>query len=78
MRVSDLRRAFQATFRVTGISDYWNSSTMGVLIIRLRSPGSTGNKPGSSSNQPVSTLNHCTAVWQKQHLWESIRCTWKS
>jgi len=35
-RVSDCRRAFRPAFGVTGISDDWYKSTMGVTVIRLR------------------------------------------
>jgi len=39
-RVSDPRRAFQPAFGVTGISDDWFRSTMGVILISLRTPRS--------------------------------------
>ena len=41
-RVSDRRRAFLPAFRVTGISDDWYSSTMGVIVIGLGTPRSAG------------------------------------
>ena len=62
---------FQPAFRVTGISNDWYRSTMGVIVIWLRTPGSASDKPGSTSN-------HCKAVWEKRHLWEHCRCPWIS
>jgi len=41
-RVSDPRRAFQPTFRVTAISDHWNRSPMGVSVIGSGTPQSAG------------------------------------
>jgi len=41
-RVSDPRRAFQPAFRVTGISDDCYRSMMGVIVIGLGIPWSTG------------------------------------
>jgi len=56
-RVSDTRRAFWPNISVTGISDDWYRSTMGVIVISLgtrriaeHKPGCAGNKPGSSDN----------------------------
>jgi len=40
--VSDHGRAFWPAFRVTAISDDWFRSTMGVIVISLRTPRSTG------------------------------------
>jgi len=91
-RVSDHRRAFRPAFRVTGIADNWHRSTMGVVAISLKSPGSAGEKScnanykpgstsdnsGSASDMPGSTSNHCKPVWEKWHLWERCRCAWKS
>ena len=39
-RVSDPRRAFRPAFRVSGISDDWYRSTMGVIVISLGTPRS--------------------------------------
>ena len=41
-RVGDPRRAFQPALRVTGISDDWHRSTMGVIVIGLGTPRSAG------------------------------------
>jgi len=45
-RVSDPRRAFRPAFGVTGISDHWYMSTMGVIGISLRTPRSAGENFG--------------------------------
>jgi len=45
-RVSDPRRAFLPAFRVTAISDDWYRSTMGVIVISLRTPRSAGENVG--------------------------------
>jgi hypothetical protein len=45
-RVSDHRRAFMPAFRVTGISDDWYRSTMGVILIALGTPQSVGDSFG--------------------------------
>ena len=45
-RVSDVKRAFLLTFRVTGISDDWYRSTMGVIVIDLGTPWSAGENYG--------------------------------
>ena len=45
-RVSDPSRAFWLAFRVTGISDNWYRSTVGVVIISLRTPRSAGDNVG--------------------------------
>ena len=45
-RVSDPRRAFQPAFRVTGMSDNCYRSTMGVIVIGLGIPWSTGENFG--------------------------------
>jgi len=47
-RVSDPRRAFRPAFGVTGISDDWYRSTMGVIVISLRSPRSAEENFGST------------------------------
>ena len=44
--VSDPRRAFQPAFGVTGISDDLYRSTMGVIVISLRTPRSAGENFG--------------------------------
>jgi len=47
---SDLRRAFRPAFGVTGISDDWYSSTMGVIVIvweHVGAPERTLGAPGS-------------------------------
>jgi len=41
-RVSDPRRAFWLAFRVTGISDDWCGSIMGVIVMSLGTPRSAG------------------------------------
>jgi hypothetical protein len=45
-RVSDSRRAFQLAFGVTGISDDWYRTTMGVIVISLETPLSAGENIG--------------------------------
>jgi len=143
-KVSDRWRAFQSAFGVTGISDDWYRSSMGEIVISMRTPPSAGENfgftwehlgtpatslgapttsrgvpttslaapttslgapttslgapttnlgalmtslgsltsslglPGSASDKPGSTSNHCTAVWEKRHLWKRCRCAWKS
>ena len=39
-KVSDPRRAFQPDFKVTGVSDNWYISTLGVIVIGLGTPRS--------------------------------------
>ena len=39
--VSDTRRAFRLAFGVTGISDDWYRSSMGVIVISVGTPLST-------------------------------------
>jgi len=71
-RVSDPRSAFLPAFRVTGISDDWYRSTMGVIVISLGAPertlgapGSTGDKPGSAEDNPGSTWERQRQVWER-------------
>jgi len=45
-RVSDPWRAFQLALGVTGISDDWNRSSMGVILISLGTHRSAGEKVG--------------------------------
>jgi len=45
-RVSDPRRAFLPAFRVTGISDDWYRSPMGVIVRGLGTPQSSGENFG--------------------------------
>jgi len=45
-RVLDPRRAFQPAFRLTGISDDWYRSTMGVIAISLGARRSAGENVG--------------------------------
>jgi len=47
-RVSDPRRAFLPAFRVTGISDEWYRSAMGVIMIGFGTPRSVGENFGST------------------------------
>ena len=46
-RVSDPRRAFWPALGVTGISDDWYRSTMGVIAMSLRTPRSAGKNLGA-------------------------------
>jgi len=46
MRVSDPKRAFRPAFKVTKVADDWDRSTMGVIVIRLGIPWSTGKNFG--------------------------------
>jgi hypothetical protein len=50
-RVSDPRRAFRLAFRVTGISDDWYRSSMGVIVISLGTRWSGKEKTGSASHE---------------------------
>ena len=57
-RVSNPRRAFRPAFGATGISDDWYRSTMGVIVISLRTPqcaretfGSTWQHLGSPTTR---------------------------
>ena len=45
-RVSDRRRAFRPAFGVTGISDDWYRSGLGVIVLSLRTPRSAGENIG--------------------------------
>jgi len=45
-RVSDLGRALQPAFGVTGISDDWDKSSMGEIVISLGTHWSTGENFG--------------------------------
>ena len=54
-RVSDPGMAVQPAFRVTVISDDWYRSTMGVIVIGLRTSRGAGDKPGSGEDKPGST-----------------------
>jgi len=51
-RVSDPRKAFLRAFRVTGISDDWYRSTMGVIVIGLGTPQSAGENFGCAWEHP--------------------------
>ena len=53
-RVSDRRRAFRLAFGVTGISNDSYKTTMGVIVISLRTPESAGDKSGSADDMPQS------------------------
>ena len=60
-KVSDPRSAFWQAFRVTGISDDWYKSIIGVIVISLGTrrsaidkPENTANKPGSADDKPRS------------------------
>jgi len=65
-RVSDPGRAFRPAFRVTGISDDWYKSTMGVIVISLGTPRSSGENfrctwehlgaPATSQGAPMTSL----------------------
>jgi hypothetical protein len=65
-RVSDPRRAFRPAFRVTGISDDCYISTMGVIVISLRTPRSARENfgctwehlgaPATSLGAPMTSL----------------------
>ena len=57
-RVSDPRRAFQPAFRVSGISENWYSSTIGVIIIGLQIPRSAGDNFGC-------TWEHRQQAWER-------------
>jgi len=63
-RVSDPRRALLPAFRVTGISDDWYRSTMGVTVIGLGTPRSAGENIG--------------CIWAHQrHAWERRGQSWE-
>ena len=79
-RVSDPRMAFLPSFRVTGISDDWYSSTMRVIVIGLGTARSTGDATGelNPNNQynvylnkfnRISICSFSPCVFQKLNLW---------
>jgi hypothetical protein len=58
-RVSDPRRAFWPAFRVTGISDHWYRSTIGVIVRGLGTSQSAGENFGCTWEHlgaPVTSL----------------------
>ena len=56
-RESDPRTVFRLAYRVTGISDDCYRSTMGVIVISLRTTGSADDKSGSANDNPGSADN---------------------
>jgi len=72
-RVSDLRRVFRPAFGVTGISDDWYRSTIGVIVIGFGISRSTGENvgctwyhlgiPGSTGEKPGSTDGKSGSTW---------------
>ena len=76
--VSDRRRAMWPAVVVTGISDDWYRSPMGVIVISWGTPrsagenfgsdddmpGSADDKPGSAGERSASTSKHSRAVWE--------------
>jgi len=71
-RVSDPRRAFQPAFRVTGISDDWYRSSIGVIVISLRTPRSAREHFGSTWERP-------RQVWERRrHVWEHLKSQYSS
>jgi len=69
-RVTDPGRAFRPAIGVTGISDDWYRCTLGVIIISLRTPWSTGENLGC-------TWGRRWQVWEHRHkpgsTWECQR-----
>ena len=58
-RVSDLKRALRPAFGVTGISDGWYRSTIGVIVISVGTSQSTEDNVGFTWEQlgaPVTSL----------------------
>ena len=65
-RLPDHRRAFRSAFRVTGISDDWYRSTMGVTVIGLGTPRSAGGNFGS-------TWEHRRQAWKRRgQSWQHL------
>jgi len=65
-RVSDPRRAFLPALRVTGISDDWYRSTIGVTVIGLGTP------PSAGANFRC-TWEHRQQAWEcRGHSWEHL------
>jgi hypothetical protein len=63
-RVSDPGRAFRLAFRVTGISDDWYRSTMGVIVISLGTPCSNGANFRYTWEHFRCTWKHCWCTWE--------------
>jgi hypothetical protein len=63
-RVSDPGRAFRLAFRVTGISDNWYRSTMGVIVISLGTPCSNGANFRYTWEHFRCTWKHCWCTWE--------------
>jgi len=55
------------------------ATELGAPTTSLGAPASVDYKPGIAGDKHGSTSNHCTAVWEKQHLdWQCCWCPWKS
>ena len=77
-RVSDPRRAFRPALRVTGISDDWYSSTMGMIVISLRTPRSAGENFGSTWERERQVRKPWRQAWERrQQVWERQRQVWE-
>jgi len=77
-RVSDPRRAFRPTFRVTGISHDWYRSTMGVIVISLRTPRSAGENFGITWERRRQVWERRRQVWERRRqVWERRRQVWE-
>jgi hypothetical protein len=63
-RVSDPGRVFLPAFRVTGVSDDWYRSTMGVREIGLGKSQRAGEDFGSASDKRGSTDDKPRSTWQ--------------
>jgi hypothetical protein len=60
-RISDPGSIFLLAFTVTGISDDWYSTTMGVIVIGLRIPRSAGENCGCIWEHQRHVLKHLGA-----------------
>ena len=61
-RVSDPRRPFQLAFGVSGISDDYYRSTMGVIVISLGTAGSADDKAGSTCKRWQQAWEHLESL----------------
>ena len=67
-RVSNPGRVFRPTFGITGISDDWYKSTMGVIVMSLRTHQCTRENFGA--------LGSTRERWQQ--VWEQLESQWSS
>jgi len=90
-KILDCTRAFGPAFGVTGISDEWYRSTMGVIVIRLRTPQSARENvwctwdylgvPVTRLGAPTTSLGAPTTTLEVQttrlgSTWEHLKSLW--